>query len=48
MRVHGSHRIYGNAGSQVRISVPVHGNATLKRGLQTHLMKLGGLVEADL
>lgn len=26
----------------VRISVPVHGEATLKRGLQRHLMKLGG------
>ncbi len=48
MRVHGSHHIYGKAGSQVRISVPVHGNAVLKRGLQRHLMKLGDVAEAEL
>ncbi len=48
MRIHGSHHIYGMAGSRVRISVPVHSNAVLKRGLQRHLMKLGGLAEADL
>ena len=32
----------------VRISVPVHGDATLKRGLQRHLMKLGGIDESEL
>ena len=32
----------------VRISVPVHGEATLKRGLQRHLMKLGGIDESEL
>lgn len=48
MRIHGSHHIYGKAGVRIRISVPVHGNAVLKRGLQARLMKLGGIVEADL
>jgi len=40
--------IYARSGSVVRISVPVHGDATLKRGLQRHLMKLGGLDESEL
>ena len=26
----------------------VHGNRTLKRGLQRHLMRLGGIDETDL
>ena len=48
MRIRGSHHIYVRRGSVVRISVPVHGNASLKRGLQNHLMKLGGIDESDL
>ena len=48
MRIRGSHHIYARSGSVVRISVPVHGDATLKRGLQRHLMKLGGLDESEL
>ena len=48
MRIRGSHHIYARSGSVVRISVPVHGDATLKRGLQRHLMKLGGLDESKL
>jgi predicted RNA binding protein YcfA (HicA-like mRNA interferase family) len=42
-RINGSHHIYAKAGSTVRISVPIHGNASLKIGLQRHLMKLAGL-----
>jgi predicted RNA binding protein YcfA (HicA-like mRNA interferase family) len=42
-RIHGSHHIYAKAGSSVRISVPIHGNASLKVGLLRHLMKLAGL-----
>jgi predicted RNA binding protein YcfA (HicA-like mRNA interferase family) len=42
-RISGSHHIYAKAGSSVRISVPIHGNATLKVGLLRHLMKLAGL-----
>ena len=38
-RVRGSHHIYMKEGIAARISVPVHA-ATLKRGLQRHLMKI--------
>ena len=47
-RIRGSHHIYARSGSVVRISVPVHGDASLKRGLQRHLMKLGGVDESEL
>jgi predicted RNA binding protein YcfA (HicA-like mRNA interferase family) len=43
LRVHGSHHVYGKPGSDVRLSVPIHGNDKLKIGLQLHLMKLAGL-----
>jgi len=42
-RINGSHHIYAKAGNTVRISVPIHGNQSLKAGLQRHLMKLAGL-----
>lgn len=42
-RINGSHHIYAKVGSPVRISVPIHGNAAMKAGLQRHLMKLAGL-----
>ena len=48
LRVQGSHHIYGRAGINVRLSVPIHGNQALKAGLQKHLMKLAGLSESDL
>ena len=48
MRIRGSHHIYAKGDSVVRISVPVHGNASLKRGLQRHLMKVGGIDESEL
>jgi predicted RNA binding protein YcfA (HicA-like mRNA interferase family) len=48
LRVQGSHHIYGRAGSDVRLSVPVHGNQALKTGLLRHLMKMAGLNESDL
>lgn len=47
-RIRGSHRIYMKAGSEIRISVPVHGNVALKRGLQRHLMKLAEIDESEL
>ena len=47
-RISGSHHIYTHAGNDARISLPVHGNQTLKIGLQKHLMKIAGLSEADL
>jgi predicted RNA binding protein YcfA (HicA-like mRNA interferase family) len=48
LRVQGSHHVYGKVGSNIRLSLPVHGNQTLKTGLLRHLMKLAGLSESDL
>jgi predicted RNA binding protein YcfA (HicA-like mRNA interferase family) len=48
LRIQGSHHIYGKAGSDVRLSVPMHGNQALKVGLLRHLMKLASLSESDL
>ena len=45
LRVSGSHHIYGKAGVNIRLSVPVYGNDSLKTGLLRHLMKLAGLSE---
>jgi predicted RNA binding protein YcfA (HicA-like mRNA interferase family) len=47
LRINGSHHIYGKEGSQVRLSVPIHGATPLKPGLCRHLAKLAG-VEAEL
>lgn len=48
LRVSGSHHIYGKAGSEVRISIPIHGNQAIKTGLLRHFMKVSGLTEGDL
>lgn len=45
LRVQGSHHIYGKAGSSIQISVPIHGNKSLKVGLLRHLLKQAGLSE---
>lgn len=47
-RVTGSHHIYGQAGYRERISVPIHGNQSLKIGLLRHHMKIAGIKEQDL
>lgn len=47
LRIHGSHHIYGKAGSIVRLSIPIHGNRPLKTGLQRHLLKAAGIADAD-
>ena len=39
LRIQGSHQIYGKNGTDVRLSVPVHGNQALKIGLLRHLMR---------
>lgn len=46
--VHGSHHIYGKAGSIVRLSIPVHGNEPLKTALVKHPLKMAGLDERAL
>jgi predicted RNA binding protein YcfA (HicA-like mRNA interferase family) len=48
LRVQGSHHIYGKAGNESRISVPIHRNENLKTGLLRHFMKVAGLTENDL
>ena len=39
-RVNGSHHIYTTPGNPARISIPIHGNTLLKKGLFHHLLKL--------
>jgi len=48
MRVNGSHHIYGKTGNIERISLPIHGNQSLKIGLLRHLLRIAGLRESDL
>ncbi|HEX5720238.1 MAG TPA: type II toxin-antitoxin system HicA family toxin [Thermoanaerobaculia bacterium] len=48
LRVQGSHHIYGKTGSNVRLSVPIHGNKSLKIGLLRHLLKAASLSEEEL
>jgi len=47
-RVTGSHHIYVRQGSNLRITVPIHGNQDLKTGLQRAIMKLAGITEEEL
>lgn len=39
-RIHGSHHVYVKDGRTERLVIPVHGNRSLKFGLQRSLMKL--------
>lgn len=47
-KIKGSHHVYTREGNPARISVPVHGNKTLKIGLLHHLMKIAGIAENEL
>ncbi|MPZ75863.1 MAG: addiction module toxin, HicA family [Deltaproteobacteria bacterium] len=47
-RVTGSHHVYAKFENPARISVPVHGNASLKIALLKHLLKLSGISENEL
>ncbi|MBW1993342.1 MAG: type II toxin-antitoxin system HicA family toxin [Deltaproteobacteria bacterium] len=47
-RVSGSHHIYVNEGTPVRLSVPIHGNKPLKIGLIKHFMKVACIRENKL
>ncbi len=48
-RISGSHHIHAHPDyPDTIISVPVHGNRTLKAGTQQGIMKDAGLTEADL
>ena len=47
LRINGSHHIYGKAGFEARLSVPIHGNEPLKVGLARHLAKLAEIELED-
>jgi len=47
-RVSGSHYIYSKAESVVRISIPVHGNRPLKKGLLMSFLKAAELSDEDI
>jgi len=48
IRVTGSHHIFTRSGSNLRITVPVHGNRDLKTGLQKSIMNQAGISEDEL
>ncbi|MFN5514246.1 MAG: type II toxin-antitoxin system HicA family toxin [Cyanobacteriota bacterium] len=48
LRINGSHHIYGKINNSNRISVPVHGNQSLKPGLLRHFLKIANLDEGNL
>ena len=48
LRVNGSHHIYGKAGQNERIYIPIHGNQPLKFGLLRHLLKVAGISTDEL
>ena len=47
-RVHGSHHIFSHPQKTEIISVPVHKNEDLKKGLQKKLMTIVGVSDVDL
>ncbi len=46
--IKGSHHVYMKSGKKVRISVPVHSNKDLKRGLLEFLVKIADIKENEL
>ncbi len=47
VRVRGSHRRYEKEGFRA-LTIPVHGNKSLKKGLQRAIMKAAELTDEDL
>lgn len=47
-RVNGSHHIYIKEGRIERLVVPIHGNQTLKTGIQRSLLKIVPLNDDEL
>jgi predicted RNA binding protein YcfA (HicA-like mRNA interferase family) len=45
--VNGSHHVYDKLNNPQRISVPIHGNKTLKAGLLRHFLKVANLSEDE-
>lgn len=48
LRIQGSHHIYGKPGHIERLSVPIHGDQSLKMGLLHHLLRVADLTEQDV
>ncbi len=46
--IKGSHHVYMKSGEKVRLSVPVHSNKDLKRGLLKFLVKIADIKENEL
>ena len=44
-RIKGSHHIYSKSGERWIITVPVHGNKTLKPGLCRAILRMAGIEE---
>jgi len=47
-RINGSHHIYTTPGRLERLVIPMHGNQSLKIGLQRSLMKIVPISEEEL
>jgi len=47
-RINGSHHVYTMDGRMERVVIPIHGNKTLKVGLQRSLMKIIPVSEDEL
>ena len=47
-RIKGSHHVYTKPGNPARISIPIHGNKSLKMGLLKHLLKIAEIDESEL
>ena len=48
VRVDGSHHQYLSPSGRTKVTVPVHGNKTLKPGTQRAIMRSTGLTDDDL
>lgn len=47
-RINGSHHVFTKEGRIERVVIPIHGNRTLKIGLQRSLMRIIPVVEDEL
>ena len=47
-RINGSHHIFSRVGEFLPASISVHGNKSLKAGLQKKIMKIVGIEENEL
>ena len=47
-RINGSHHVFTKEGRMERVVIPIHGNRTLKIGLQRSLMRIILVVEDEL